>query len=352
MFSDTPSEEDQDQSTQTQQVEEEKMVATRRGGAKPATQEVDEEDSINVYVPQTPKRKLGSLSKIQDSEEEQEFHTPPTSKKLRVGKRNTPRVVGGDTLSTTRPVVEIPAIIPPVVDYVEVEGVDETRKILDPLPVRTRMEETKISAVAVQTLEVVVEEKETSKLVLNPDLSVVEEESLEEIEEVNQPGEEQDDEVVFIRETVLAPEPERTLPEPIQIDTIRVSSDNSKSQTTDTIVPLLPQIPHKSTLPYLLPAELLQDEDTISTTEPDDMKLQIKPKKTKFFDEVAVSSTPKDRQIGSTTYRVTKSSTLLLAPKASARSRSKKEAWLQGRTTTKGDNHRKPFSEGFFLAKR
>lgn len=332
------------------------MVAARRRGTKPATQEVDEEDSINVYVPQTPKRKLGSLSRVQDSEEEQEFYTPPTSKKPRTVKRNTPRTFGGDALSTTRPVVEIPAIIPPVVEYVEVEGIDEPRKILEPLPVRTRMEDpktsevaTEISEVAVEPTEVVVEEKETSKVVLYPDLSVVEEEDLEDIEEVTQPGEEQDDEVEIITETISAPEPQSILPEPIQIDTIRVSSDNNQSQTTDTMVPLSL---YKSTLPDLLPAELLQDEDTISTTEPNDAKLQTKPKKTKFFDEVTVSKTPKDRRVGTTTYRVTKSSTLLLAPKASARSRSKKEAWLQGRTGTKGDNHRKPFAQGFFLAKR
>ena len=324
------------------------MTLARRRGTKPANQVVDEEESINVYVPQTPKRKLGSLSRVQDSEEEQEFYTPLTSKKPRVGKRNTPRAFGGDALSTTRPVVEIPAIIPPVVEYVEVEGVDEPRKILDPLPVRTRMGDPKVSEAAVQPLKVVVEEKDSSKVALYPDLSVVEEESLEYTKAVNQTGEEQDIEVDIITETVSAPQPPSTLPELVQTNSIQISSDNNESQTTDTMVP---SSLHKSTIPDLLPAEFLQDEDAISTTDPDEVKPQIKPKKMKFFDEVPVSKTPKDRRVGTTTYRVTKSSTLMLAPKASARSRSKKEAWLQGRTSTKGDNRRKPFSQGFFLAK-
>ena len=303
------------------------MVATRRRGNKPATQELDGEDSINVYVPQTPKRKL--------VEEEEEFYTPPTSKKPRVGKKHTAGAIEDDKLANTRPVVEIPAIIPPpaaeIIEFEEDEEANEPLKILDPLPVRTRNGETKVSEDVVQY----------------PDLGAIEGESSDDVEEGNQTEEEQDDGQEPATETISEAEPTSSLPEPIQAGTGRRSNDNSRSRTTDTMVPLSL---HGSILPALLPAELLQNEELISTTELTDIKPQVKPKKTKFFDEVA--KPPKDRRIGTTTYRVTKSSSLQLAPKASARSRSKKEAWLQGRSGTKGGNRRKPFSSGFFVAKR
>lgn len=107
----------------------------------------------------------------------------------------------------------------------------------------------------------------------------------------------------------------------------------------------------RASLPELLPAEYLEDDD-IPTAEGSKVELiSRKSKKTKFTD--LIEKKPKDRRKGSTTYRVLNpGDTLLLAPKASHRARSIKDSWMQGRPVKGGETSRKPFSQGFFVKKR
>jgi hypothetical protein len=98
-------------------------------------------------------------------------------------------------------------------------------------------------------------------------------------------------------------------------------------------------------LPHRLPAEYLED------TEPQEVMLldalpRKKSKKTKFQD--TTEKIPKDRRIGSTTYRVIKAGSINMAPKLSSQARNTKEAWLNGRSGKGASANRKPFSKGFF----
>jgi U3 small nucleolar RNA-associated protein 16 len=101
----------------------------------------------------------------------------------------------------------------------------------------------------------------------------------------------------------------------------------------------------KRALPNVLPAEYLEE------TEPQDLlpfdQFPIKKaKKTKFH--LSAEKEPRDRRIGSTTYRVTKMSSTNLAPKSSSHARNTKESWLQGRSGKNLGTNRTPFAKGFF----
>lgn len=100
----------------------------------------------------------------------------------------------------------------------------------------------------------------------------------------------------------------------------------------------------KGSLPDLLPAEYLEDFGTQGLVSLDD--LPIKPRKTKF--QQVAEREPKDKRVGTNTYRVTKASSKNLAPKASNSARSTKEAWLQGRSGKTVSSKRTPFTKGFF----
>jgi U3 small nucleolar RNA-associated protein 16 len=93
-----------------------------------------------------------------------------------------------------------------------------------------------------------------------------------------------------------------------------------------------------------LPAEYLEDTEPQGIARVDEQPTK-KSKKTKFQDPTAKE--PRDRQIGATTYRVTKPQSTNLAPKASFQARSTKEKWLQGRVGKNEQSNRKPFSKGF-----
>ncbi len=106
----------------------------------------------------------------------------------------------------------------------------------------------------------------------------------------------------------------------------------------------IPSLSGKRSLPGMLPAEYLED------TEPQEVILldelpRKKAKKTKFG---PAEKDPKDRRIGGTTYRVTKSSSTNLAPKSSSQARNTKESWLQGRPGKGVGINRRSFTKGFF----
>merc|ERR1711939_588435 len=103
----------------------------------------------------------------------------------------------------------------------------------------------------------------------------------------------------------------------------------------------------RPTLPSFLPAEYLEDtepQDSILTS--DEMTIiKKKAKKTKFLD--AALKEPKDRRVGKTTYMVAKAGSTKLAPKSSFTARSTKEAWMQGRSGGKVDPSRRAFGKAF-----
>jgi hypothetical protein len=101
----------------------------------------------------------------------------------------------------------------------------------------------------------------------------------------------------------------------------------------------------KRALPDVLPAEYLEDTEPQDHLPFDHFPIK-KAKKTKFH--LTAGKEPKDRRAGSTTYRVTKASSLNLAPKSSSQARNTKESWFQGRSGKKGVTNRTPFTKGFF----
>ena len=104
---------------------------------------------------------------------------------------------------------------------------------------------------------------------------------------------------------------------------------------------------NSSNLPDLLPDEYLQDdEETESLADLDLDVTRTKPKRMKFSD--LVEKKPKDRKVGSTTYRVSESRNKLLAPKSSFHAKNTKESWLKGRGPIGKGGVRKVASGGFF----
>jgi U3 small nucleolar RNA-associated protein 16 len=101
----------------------------------------------------------------------------------------------------------------------------------------------------------------------------------------------------------------------------------------------------KRALPDVLPAEYLEDTDPQDHLPFDQFPIKNS-KKTKLH--LTAEKEPKDRRVGSTTYRVTKASSTNLAPKSTSQARNTKESWLQGRSGKKGATNRTPFTKGFF----
>ncbi|KAF7874612.1 uncharacterized protein EAF02_008589 [Botrytis sinoallii] len=111
-------------------------------------------------------------------------------------------------------------------------------------------------------------------------------------------------------------------------------------------------IPGQVPLPDLLPAEFLEDDD-VDSPEPGRLHSSlptrsVKPDKLRRL----LEKKPKDKRVGSTTFRVAETRNPLLPPKASNQARSLKESWLQGRAGTKIKPNRKPFSQGFIKTKK
>ncbi|KAF5876284.1 putative immediate-early protein [Botrytis fragariae] len=111
-------------------------------------------------------------------------------------------------------------------------------------------------------------------------------------------------------------------------------------------------IPGQGPLPDLLPAEFLEDDD-VDSPEPGRLHSSlptrsVKPDKLRRL----LEKKPKDKRVGSTTFRVAENRNSLLPPKASNQARSLKESWLQGRAGTKIKPNRKPFSQGFIKTKK
>ena len=123
-----------------------------------------------------------------------------------------------------------------------------------------------------------------------------------------------------------------------------VGSDAEMDIDEDGVVPNPPKLKFSraSELPEFLPAEFLKDDDD-SETNVTNSTIQPKlPHKTKHI--ILDEKKPKDRRKGSTIYRVSDTTDMRLAPKASSHARSEKARKMHG-------GNRKPFSKSFFQTK-
>ncbi|ESZ89509.1 hypothetical protein SBOR_10107 [Sclerotinia borealis F-4128] len=126
----------------------------------------------------------------------------------------------------------------------------------------------------------------------------------------------------------------------------RLDSENDIEEIDRTFAP-----PGHLPLPDLLPAEYLEDDDD-SIPEPGNLHSSLP---TRFVNSNKLrhllEKRPKDKQVGSTTFRVAEGRNSHLPPKASNQARTLKESWLQGRAGTKIKPNRKPFNQAFIKPK-
>lgn len=132
---------------------------------------------------------------------------------------------------------------------------------------------------------------------------------------------------------------------------IDVDSEEDEDDALSEVDPAENQVALKAitnghAIPDLLPLELLEDDDENAEDMAMEYPIQRVSKKHKFRD--ISEKKIKDRKVGGTTYRVTKSQSTHLAPKAAHNARSVKESWMQGRSGTKLGPNRKVVSKGFF----
>ncbi|KAB8301597.1 hypothetical protein EYC80_003439 [Monilinia laxa] len=125
----------------------------------------------------------------------------------------------------------------------------------------------------------------------------------------------------------------------------RLESEDDIEEINRTFAP-----PGHLPLPDLLPAEYLEDDD--DKPEPNPLQSNLptrfaKPNKLRHI----LEKRPKDKRVGSTTFRVAESRNSHLPPKASNQARALKESWLQGRAGSKIKPNRKPFNQGFLKPK-
>lgn len=134
--------------------------------------------------------------------------------------------------------------------------------------------------------------------------------------------------------------------EPLLLETdLGMVGDDSRVVKEELEVEKPLRLSAKRALPAVLPAEYLEDEEPRDQLPFEQFPMK-KAKKTKFH--LIAEKEPKDRRIGSTTYRVTKANSTNLAPKSSSNARNTKEQWLQGRSGKNGVTKRTHFSKGFF----
>lgn len=126
----------------------------------------------------------------------------------------------------------------------------------------------------------------------------------------------------------------------------RLDSEDDIEEIDRTFAP-----PGHLPLPDLLPAEFLEDDDE-DTSEPGHSHSSL-PRKVVKANKLRhlLEKRPKDKRVGSTTFRVAESKNSHLPPKASSQARQLKESWLQGRAGAKTKPNRKPFNQGFIKPK-
>ncbi|EPE25032.1 hypothetical protein GLAREA_11613 [Glarea lozoyensis ATCC 20868] len=287
------------------------MVATRRRGELPPLGESATQHDGSISTPRTRKRRSMEITSPVVAEEDND--EPPevvssTAKRRRTGKSiGTPVKKLEIRTKDTRPVVEIP--------------------FMDPIPV------SELSTPTAEAVKIVVPNEESEM-----------EEDAGEVNTANASISMSFE--VPVSQLDIQTTPKSGSPQPSDL---REQPTPSKTQPP---VPIPANTPFDT--PGLLPEEFLQDDEDDEEEEVEMKALQlssvpVKAKKTTFADLAPI---PKDRRIGSTTYKVTKVRNSNLAPPSLTQARKTKEAWLQGRAGTKFGTNRKPFSKGFFVSKK
>lgn len=121
----------------------------------------------------------------------------------------------------------------------------------------------------------------------------------------------------------------------------RLDSEDDIEEINRTFAP-----PGHLPLPDLLPAEYLEEDDEAPEANHMHSNLPSRPARADKLRHL-LEKRPKDKRVGSTTYRVAESRNTHLPPKASKLARALKESWLQGRAGSKIKPNRKPFNPGF-----
>merc|ERR1712093_438527 len=356
------------------------MVTSRsQSRAARRDDEVNDDNTIHVYVSSGQKRKLRS-SGAGDTEagEEKEIATPSAKKRktLPVREKGSSPVV-----KNTIPVVEIPAR--KATPEIEAKAGTPAK----PIEIEDDVEESSDDDVSEQEQEEeenAVEQKEVEVDAKTKHKRFDSEEAEEElfstarddpeaageVADSNEDSDSEDDapEAIGIqdaakevkskeRDEILKKQSEKAKKRKPDSTTNEPAHASSESDSEDDFPALLDEptslpmpshiLTSRSTLPSFLPAEYLEDtepQDSIPTSD----KMTIikkKAKKTKFLD--AALKEPKDRRVGKTTYRVAKAGSTKLAPKSSFTARSTKEAWMQGRSGGKVDPSRRAFGKAF-----
>merc|ERR1712093_697568 len=302
------------------------MVTSRsQSRAARRDDEVNDDNTIHVYVSSGQKRKLRS-SGAGDTEagEEKEIATPSAKKRktLPVREKGSSPVV-----KNTIPVVEIPAR--KATPEIEAKAGTPAK----PIEIEDDVEESSDDDVSEQEQE----ERDTAKAVK------------EQLTASRKKRKERDEILKKQSEKAKKRKPDSTTNEPAHASSESDSEDDFPALLDEPTSLTMPShiLTSRSTLPSFLPAEYLEDtepQDSIPTS--DEMTIiKKKAKKTKFLD--AALKEPKDRRVGKTTYRVAKAGSTKLAPKSSFTARSTKEAWMQGRSGGKVDPSRRAFGKAF-----
>ncbi|KAE8446815.1 hypothetical protein EG329_011592 [Mollisiaceae sp. DMI_Dod_QoI] len=350
------------------------MVTTTPTRREPVEEELNDDNSINVYVPTRNSRRRKRIEGEENPNLTEEKATTSSPKKRKI---LPVRVKDGedDMPSSSRLVVEIPAkrMSPPVETLAAVNGQETTPKT------KHRRFDSEQSADEFYSTarEQAVEKNEDSQQAVDEDedseddapeaigmqeaaetIKSREKDAARAVKEQlsasRQKRKERDEALRKQSESAKKRKPKTQTPEVLEHEVIEIESDDPEvednSLAVDDIGIEEDEIPRTRiasyrALPDLLPMEYLEDDDVAEVVAMEEQPRNVSTKR-KFKD--LSEKKPKDRRIGATTYRVTKVQSTNLAPKAAHHARSMKELWLQGRSGKKIDPSRKPFSKSFF----
>ncbi|CZR61617.1 uncharacterized protein PAC_11514 [Phialocephala subalpina] len=342
------------------------IMVTPRTRREPLEEDLDDNNSISVYVPTPKSSKRRKRTEVEDSDmDDEEQVVTPSPKKRKVlpvqakdGEEERPS-------SSTRPVVEIPAVIPspeaetPVstkTKHRRFDSEEPAEEFFSTAPEKSTQdnwenqevadeeeiddsEDDAPEAIGMQEAAETIRsrEKDTAKAVK------------EQVNATKQKRKERDEALRKQSESAKKRKSKTKTKEFIEIDSEVDKEDSDAAHNgmvTKENVIRPTKILNSRSLPDLLPLEFLKDDDPEEVLAIEEAPKKASKNKRKFRD--LLEKVPKDRKIGGTTYRVSKAQSTNLAPKAALNARSVKESWLQGRSGKKVDPYRKPISKGFF----
>lgn len=342
------------------------MVTPRPPRPEPLEEELDDNNSINVYV-STPKSSMRrKRTEVEDSDldDEEQVVTPSPKKRKVLPVRAKD---GEEERTSTRPVVEIPVMgASPKIDtpvstnkkHRRFDSEEPTEEFFSTAPEKSTQDDEDNQGVADEEEIEDSEDDEPEAIGMQEAAETIKSREKdaakavkEQVNATKQKRKERDEalrkqsESVKKRKskskanevTVVESDDQEDEDSGAAIDGVNRQEEEIRQKTT---------IPNSRSLPDLLPLEYLEDGDPEELLAIEDAPTKAPKNKKKSRD--LSEKPPKDRRIGGTTYRVAKAQNTNLAPKAAFNARSVKESWLQGRSGKKVDPNRKPMSKGFF----